>query len=219
MESLRVELKGGYWPPSLGFMYIQPSCMGIHPFLACIGNLCENTVYEMKMYDLERSHNINLNSKYQCRSQSNKCLLKFLLPSNVQYFKIGTPITLFNPYCGSFIAYDGVKNELDEMDNVCSNTSFFLFQEFPERKGCVSVFYFHEDTLFAIGKNFNLFKLVTLNSTATIGHGWPANSTSTWCLNAVFEQEVGATKLANYSMPECKYYQYRTGYELYMIKS
>uniref|UniRef100_A0A915JGI0 Uncharacterized protein n=1 Tax=Romanomermis culicivorax TaxID=13658 RepID=A0A915JGI0_ROMCU len=99
------------------------------------------------------------------------------------------------------------------MDDVCSNNSFLLFRESPGRNECVSVFYVHEDTLFAIGKNSNLFKLVTLNSTATIGHGWPANSPSMWCLNAVLEQDVGATKLANYSMPECKYYQYRTGYD------
>uniref|UniRef100_A0A915K3F1 Uncharacterized protein n=1 Tax=Romanomermis culicivorax TaxID=13658 RepID=A0A915K3F1_ROMCU len=181
--------------------------------LECIGNLCENTVYEIKIHAPERTSDLfTSGSRSQCRSQANKYLLKFLIPSDVQWFENGTPITMFNPYYGSFIAYDGVKNELDETDNVCSNTSFFLFRESPGRNECVSVFYVHEDTLFAIGKIFDRFKLVTLNNSPTIGHGSPANSPSMWCLNAVSEQEVGATKIANHKMPECKYYQHQTSH-------
>uniref|UniRef100_A0A915HFB4 Uncharacterized protein n=1 Tax=Romanomermis culicivorax TaxID=13658 RepID=A0A915HFB4_ROMCU len=84
----------------------------------CIGNLCENTVYEIKIHAPERTSDLfTSGSRSQCRSQANKYLLKFLIPSDVQWLKNGAPITMFNPYCGSFIAYDGVKNELDEMDN------------------------------------------------------------------------------------------------------
>uniref|UniRef100_A0A915JTZ1 Uncharacterized protein n=1 Tax=Romanomermis culicivorax TaxID=13658 RepID=A0A915JTZ1_ROMCU len=176
----------------------------------CIGNLCENTVYEITneaTFGLAAA-----GSRNQCNPRSNKYLLKFLVPSDVQWFKIGTPITIFSPYCGSFMTKDRLKNELAEMDDVCSNTSFFIFHESPGWNECVSVFYVHEDTLFAIGKIVDRFKLMTLNNSPTIGHRSPANSPSMWCLNAVLEQDVGATKLANYSMPECKYYQYRTGY-------
>uniref|UniRef100_A0A915HN76 Uncharacterized protein n=1 Tax=Romanomermis culicivorax TaxID=13658 RepID=A0A915HN76_ROMCU len=179
--------------------------------LECIGKLCENTVYGIKIQEPELTSDILAEgSKHQCDHISNKYLLKFLVPSDVQWFKIGTPITIFSPYCKSFISKDGVKNELVELDNVCSNNSFFLFGESPGQNKCVSVFYVHEDTLFAIGKN--ALKFVAFKNSSTIDHRSLANSTSRWCLDTVLEYEVGATKMTNHSMPECKYYQHQTSY-------
>uniref|UniRef100_A0A915KRH9 Uncharacterized protein n=1 Tax=Romanomermis culicivorax TaxID=13658 RepID=A0A915KRH9_ROMCU len=181
----------------------------------CVQRFCENTVYEIKQYG--HSNNMDISSTgstSQCPASKNY-LLKFIVPSEVRWFNIGTPITIFNRDCRAFLANDPMKNEVADMDYACSNNSFFLFHQHPGLNKCGSMFYVHQDMLFTIRINDRMdsIKFLSQNdSSPTVDVDLIVNNTATWCFTEVSKVDIKAREMTNHLMPYCKYYMYQTGY-------
>uniref|UniRef100_A0A915HUD4 Uncharacterized protein n=1 Tax=Romanomermis culicivorax TaxID=13658 RepID=A0A915HUD4_ROMCU len=74
---------------------------------ACFKGFCEDTVYEIKTR--KPSDIYSSGSNEQC-APSNRSLLKLLVPSDAQWFKIGTPVMIFSEHCKSFMTNDLMEN-------------------------------------------------------------------------------------------------------------